>query len=51
MNLVGELIIGKSMLNRALTEFDQKYSRDPIAPSWWPPLLSVTLLDECTSRC
>jgi len=30
MNLVGELIIGKSMLNRALTEFDQKYSRDPI---------------------
>ena len=30
MNLVGELIIGKSMLNRALTEFDLKYSRDPI---------------------
>ena len=30
MNLVGELIIGKSMLNRALAEFDQKYSRDPI---------------------
>jgi len=30
MNLVGELIIGKSMLNRALSEFDQKYSRDPI---------------------
>jgi two-component system chemotaxis sensor kinase CheA len=30
MNLVGELIIGKSMLNRALTEFDQKFSRDPI---------------------
>ncbi len=30
MNLVGELIIGKSMLNRALTEFDQKHSRDPI---------------------
>jgi two-component system chemotaxis sensor kinase CheA len=29
MNLVGELIIGKSMLNRALSEFDQKYSRDP----------------------
>lgn len=30
MNLVGELIIGKSMLNRALTEFDQKHSRDPL---------------------
>jgi two-component system, chemotaxis family, sensor kinase CheA len=30
MNLVGELIIGKSMLNRALSEFDQKHSRDPI---------------------
>jgi two-component system chemotaxis sensor kinase CheA len=30
MNLVGELIIGKSMLNRTLTEFDVKYARDPI---------------------
>jgi two-component system chemotaxis sensor kinase CheA len=30
MNLVGELIIGKSMLNRALSEFDVKHSRDPI---------------------
>jgi two-component system chemotaxis sensor kinase CheA len=30
MNLVGELIIGKSMLNRTLTEFDQKHARDPI---------------------
>ena len=30
MNLVGELIIGKSMLNRALTEFDQKHARDPL---------------------
>ena len=30
MNLIGELIIGKSMLNRALSEFDQKHSRDPI---------------------
>ena len=30
MNLVGELIIGKSMLNRALSEFDQKHSRDPV---------------------
>jgi two-component system chemotaxis sensor kinase CheA len=30
MNLVGELIIGKSMLNRTLTEFDVRHSRDPI---------------------
>jgi two-component system chemotaxis sensor kinase CheA len=30
MNLVGELIIGKSMLNRALTEFDRAHSKDPV---------------------
>ena len=30
MNLVGELIIGKSMLNRTLTEFDKHHSRDPL---------------------
>ena len=30
MNLVGELIIGKSMLNRALSEFDQQHARDPL---------------------
>ena len=30
MNLVGELIIGKSKLNRTLTEFDQKHARDPL---------------------
>ena len=30
MNLVGELIIGKSMLNRSLTEFDQRHARDPL---------------------
>jgi two-component system chemotaxis sensor kinase CheA len=30
MNLVGELIIGKSMLNRALSEFDVQHSRDPV---------------------
>ncbi|MBZ5526918.1 MAG: chemotaxis protein CheA [Acidobacteriia bacterium] len=30
MNLVGELIIGKSMLHRAIMEFGQKYSRDPL---------------------
>jgi two-component system, chemotaxis family, sensor kinase CheA len=30
MNLVGELIIGKSMLHRTLSEFDQKYAKDPL---------------------
>jgi two-component system, chemotaxis family, sensor kinase CheA len=30
MNLVGELIIGKSMLQRALTDFDQRHARDPV---------------------
>jgi two-component system chemotaxis sensor kinase CheA len=30
MNLVGELIIGKSMLHRALTEFEQRHARDPV---------------------
>lgn len=30
MNLVGELIIGKSMLNRTLSEFDRQHSKDPI---------------------
>jgi len=28
MNLIGELIIGKSMLHRALNEFDQKFAKD-----------------------
>ncbi len=30
MNLVGELIIGKSMLQRAIGEFDQRHARDPL---------------------
>jgi two-component system chemotaxis sensor kinase CheA len=30
MNLVGELIIGRSMLNRTLSEFDKLHARDPI---------------------
>jgi two-component system chemotaxis sensor kinase CheA len=30
MNLVGELIIGRSMLNRTLVEFDKKHARDPV---------------------
>jgi two-component system chemotaxis sensor kinase CheA len=30
MNLVGELIIGKSMLHRTLTEFDVHHARDPV---------------------
>lgn len=30
MNLVGELIIGKSMLHRALAEMEQRHARDPV---------------------
>jgi two-component system, chemotaxis family, sensor kinase CheA len=30
MNLVGELIIGKSMLHRTLLEFDKQHSKDPV---------------------
>jgi two-component system, chemotaxis family, sensor kinase CheA len=30
MNLVGELIIGKSMLSRALSEFDHRHAHDPL---------------------
>jgi two-component system chemotaxis sensor kinase CheA len=30
MNLVGELIIGKSMLNRALSELESRHARDPV---------------------
>jgi two-component system, chemotaxis family, sensor kinase CheA len=30
MNRVGELIIGKSMLNRTLAEFDRSHSKDPV---------------------
>jgi two-component system, chemotaxis family, sensor kinase CheA len=30
MNLVGELIIGKSMLNRTLSELDRKHAKDPV---------------------
>jgi two-component system chemotaxis sensor kinase CheA len=30
MNLVGELIIGKSMFHRAVHEFDQRFAKDPL---------------------
>jgi two-component system chemotaxis sensor kinase CheA len=30
MNLVGELIIGKSMLQRAITEFERRNAKDPL---------------------
>ena len=30
MNLVGELIIGKSMLHRTLSEFEAQHARDPV---------------------
>lgn len=30
MNLVGELIIGKSMLHQTIVEFDKRFARDPL---------------------
>lgn len=30
MNLVGELIIGKSMLHRTIDEFERRYTKDPL---------------------
>ncbi len=30
MNLVGELIIGKSMLQRAINEFERRHAKDPV---------------------
>ncbi len=30
LNLVGELIIGKSMLHQAMNEFDKRFGRDPL---------------------
>jgi len=47
MNLVGELIIGKSMLHRTLTEFDQKHARDPMRAKFAEALaFQSRVLDE-----
>jgi two-component system, chemotaxis family, sensor kinase CheA len=47
MNLVGELIIGKSMLHRTLIEFDQKHARDPVRAKLADALaFQARILDE-----
>jgi two-component system chemotaxis sensor kinase CheA len=47
MNLVGELIIGKSMLNRALTEFDRAHAKDPARAKFADALaFQARVLDE-----
>ncbi|GAC1620755.1 MAG: chemotaxis protein CheA [Candidatus Acidiferrum sp.] len=47
MNLVGELIIGKSMLSRTLAEFDVKYSKDPVRGKFADALsFQARVLDE-----
>jgi len=47
MNLVGELIIGKSMLNRALTEFDRAHAKDPVRAKFADALaFQARVLDE-----
>lgn len=34
LNLIGELIIGKSMLHRTILEFDKRYAKDPLRSSF-----------------
>ncbi len=47
MNLVGELIIGRSMLNRTLAEFDKKHAREPVRAKLADALAFQTrVLDE-----
>jgi len=47
MNLVGELIIGKSMLHRTLTEFDKQHARDPVRAKLADALaFQARILDE-----
>lgn len=47
MNLVGELIIGKSMLHRTLSEFEQRHARDPLRAKLAEALAFQTrVLDE-----
>jgi len=47
MNLVGELIIGKSMLQRTLSEFDQKHAKDPMRAKFAEALsFQSRVLDE-----
>ena len=47
MNLVGELIIGKSMLNRALADLEQRHARDPVRAKLADALAFQTrVLDE-----
>lgn len=47
MNLVGELIIGKSMLHRTLSEFDQKHAKDPVRNKFAEALaFQARVLDE-----
>jgi len=47
MNLVGELIIGKSMLHRTLSEFDQKHAKDPVRGKFAEALaFQARVLDE-----
>jgi two-component system, chemotaxis family, sensor kinase CheA len=47
MNLVGELIIGKSMLQRAIAEFDRRFAKDALSPKFADALgLQSRILNE-----
>jgi len=47
LNLVGELIIAKSMLQRTIVEFDRRFNRDPLSVKFGDALaFQSRLLDE-----
>jgi two-component system, chemotaxis family, sensor kinase CheA len=47
MNLVGELIIGKSMMQRAIAEFDRRFAKDALSPKFSDALgLQSRILNE-----
>src|SRR5438270_4315535 len=51
MNLVGELIIGRSMLHRTLTEFDKQHARDPVRAKLADAMsFQARILDELHKR-
>jgi two-component system chemotaxis sensor kinase CheA len=51
MNLVGELIIGKSMLNRALADLDQRHARDPVRAKLADALAFQTRVLDQLHKC
>jgi two-component system chemotaxis sensor kinase CheA len=51
MNLVGELIIGKSMLQRTLSEFEQRHAKDPVRAKFAEALSFQSRVLEELHKC